>query len=81
MPRTLITRPTTWYVNNAGGSDNNDGSRPTLAFATLDAAFDRVLKSCDFAAQPTFRLAASATPYPKIILPNYVGNRRLYQRL
>ena len=74
MPRTLITTPTTWYVSNSGGNDNNDGSTPSLAFATLDTAFDRVLKTCDFAAQPTFQLAASSTPYPRIILPGYAGD-------
>ena len=74
MPRTLITTPTTWYVNNAAGNDNNDGSTPALAFATLAAAFDRVIKTCDFAAQPTFRLLTTGVAYPRIILPNYVGS-------
>ena len=74
MPRTLITTPTTWYINNAAGNDNNDGSTPALAFATLAAAFDRVLKICDFAAQPTFRLLTTGVAYPGIVLPNYVGS-------
>ena len=37
-------------------------------------AFDRVLKTCDFAAQPTFRLLTTGVAYPRIILPNYVGS-------
>lgn len=72
--RHLIAAPTTWYVDNVGGSDSNDGTTTETAFQTLAAAFDRVLKSCDFAQQPTFRLMDSATPYPQITLPNYVGN-------
>jgi hypothetical protein len=38
------------------GNDNNDGSTQALAFATLAAAFDRVIKTCDCAAAYRSRL-------------------------
>jgi hypothetical protein len=68
-----ISSPTTIYVNNAGGNDCNDGSTPALAYATLAAAF-QLLKTYDLSAQLTFQLADSATAYPSLILPNYVGD-------
>ena len=63
MPSTLITTSATWYINNAAGNDNADGSTQALAFATLATEFGRVIKTCDFAAQPTFRLR-EVTPCP-----------------
>jgi hypothetical protein len=77
MARTYVSSPITFYVNNATGSDANDGSCATSAWQTIQHAVDTLQDGYDFAAQPTIQPAFTGTDYNEnVVLGRYVGSVR-----
>lgn len=73
--RTVISVPTTWYVDNVNGSDANDGSTALLAFKTINYAIGYLCDGYDFAAQPTIKLVTTGVEYAEqVVLRRYVGS-------
>lgn len=73
MPRTYITSPITFYVDNVTGSDANDGI--SAPWQTIQHAVDKVQSCYDFAAQPTIQLATTGVDYSEtVVLGRYVGS-------
>lgn len=73
--RTLISAPTTWYVDNVAGSDANDGSTAALAFQHINFAIAYLRDGFDFAAQPTIQLVTTGVDYAEnVVLPRYCGS-------
>lgn len=85
MSRTLISIPTTWYVDNVNGSDANDGSTPALAFKTIQHGLDTLTAQHDFAGTPTLQLlanqpAGTPTVYrERVNLNRWVGSAMVFR--
>lgn len=76
MSRTLLTSPTTFYVDNVNGNDANDGSTTALAFKKIQTAVDTLCGYYDWTvdAQPTIKLATTGVNYVENVhLRRYVG--------
>lgn len=85
MARTLITAPTTWYVDGVNGSDANDGSTPALAFKTIQYGLDKLTAENDFAATPTLQLLPNQPPgvptvyRERVNLNRWVGSAMVFR--
>ena len=74
-----LSKNTTWYVDGTNGSDQNDGSSPTKAFKTIQAAVNYVSENFNFG-RYTATVSVAGGVYSELIsLPKYNASTGYFQ--